>query len=72
MFFAKGGLTVKRSVTAKPRKAFQDDVEVWIRHWSGEFQNRIAAHFDVNPASVNEVLKGKRHPGSERAADRMA
>ncbi len=54
------------------RLTFQDAIEVWIRHWSGEFQNRIAAHFDVNPGQVNEVLKGKRHPGSEKAADRMA
>ena len=50
---------------------FQEAVEVWIRHWSGEFQNRIAARFDVNPGRVNEVLKGRRHPGSEKVADRM-
>lgn len=49
----------------------QDAVEIWIRHWSGEFQNRIAAYFDVNPGRVNEVLKGKRFPGSEKVADRM-
>lgn len=50
----------------------QDDaVEIWIRHWAGEYQNRIAAHFDVNPGRVNEVLKGRRFPGSEQIADRM-
>ncbi|MEC7161116.1 MAG: hypothetical protein VXW57_04810 [Pseudomonadota bacterium] len=53
------------------RLTFDDAVEVWIRHWNGEFQNRIAARFDVNPGRVNEVLKGRRHPGSEQAADRM-
>ncbi len=52
------------------RLTFEDAVEIWIRHWSGEFQNRIAAHFDVNPGRVNEVLKGQRHPGSEGVADR--
>jgi len=49
----------------------QDAVEVWIRHWAGEYQNRIAAHFDVNPGRVNEVLKGLKFPGSEQTADRM-
>jgi len=53
------------------RLTFEDAVEIWIRHWAGEYQNRIAAHFDVNPGRVNEVLKGRRFPGSEQVADRM-
>jgi len=53
------------------RLTFEDAVEVWIRHWAGEYQNRIAAYFDVNPGRVNEVLKGHKHPGSEQVADRM-
>ena len=57
----------------KPIKklTYSDAVEIWIRHWAGEFQNRLASHFDVNPGRVNEVLKGRRHPGSEQTADRM-
>lgn len=47
---------------------FDDAVEVWIHYWNGQFQNRIAAQFDVNPGRVNEVIKGKRHPGSKIAA----
>lgn len=47
---------------------FQDAIEIWKRHSTGEFQNRIAAHFDVNPGRVNEVIKGKRFPGSEQAS----
>ncbi|MBO1042177.1 hypothetical protein IPV26_21130 [Brucella pituitosa] len=47
---------------------FDDAVKIWLRHWAGEFQNRIAANFDVNPARVNEVLKERRHPGSREAA----
>lgn len=47
---------------------FEDAVEIWLRHWAGEFQNRIAASFDVNPARVNEILKGRRHVGSSDAA----
>ena len=53
------------------RLTFEDAVEVWIRYWAGEFQNRIVDHFDVNSARVNEVIKGTRHPGSEQVADRM-
>jgi hypothetical protein len=29
---------------------------------------RLAFRFGVNQGRVNEVLKGKRHPGSERIA----
>ena len=50
------------------RLSFQDAIEVWRRYRAGEYQNRIAAAFDVNQGRVNEVLKGKMHPGSERAA----
>lgn len=50
-------------------KLTQDDaVEVWIRHWHGEFQHSIAASYGVNQGRVNEVLKGHRHPGSEHLA----
>ena len=47
---------------------FDDATEIWLRYWSGEFQHRIAALFDVNPGRINEVIKGKRHPGSKAAA----
>jgi hypothetical protein len=47
---------------------FDDAVDIWIRHWNGEFQHRIAATFDVNPGRVNEVLKGTKHAGSREAA----
>lgn len=47
---------------------FDDAVDIWDRHWKGEFQHRIAAAFDVNPGRVNEVLKGTRHVGSREAA----
>ena len=47
---------------------FDDAVDIWIRYWNGEFQNRIAASYDVNPGSVNEVLKEHTHIGSKAAA----
>jgi len=45
-----------------------DAVQVWLRHWQGEYQHAIAASFGVNQGRVNEVLKGKRHVGSEQVA----
>ena len=45
-----------------------DAVQVWLRHWQGEYQHSIAASFGVNQGRVNEVLKGKRHPGTEHVA----
>lgn len=51
---------------------FDDAVEIWLRHWQGEYQHRIAASYDVNPGRVNEVLKGHRHAGSEERAEQIA
>jgi hypothetical protein len=58
----------KPTRTPSHRLTFMEAVDVWRRHAAGEFQNRIAALYDVNPGRVNEVLKGKRHPGSRTVA----
>jgi hypothetical protein len=47
---------------------FDDAVNIWLRHWRGEFQNRIAASYDVNPGRVNDVLKERKHVGSRKVA----
>jgi hypothetical protein len=47
---------------------FDDAVDVWLRHWAGEYQHRIAADYDVNQGRICDVLKGRMHPGSERVA----
>ncbi|TCL72042.1 hypothetical protein [Rhizobium sp. BK251] len=47
---------------------FDDAVQIWLRHGNGEFQNRIAASFDVNPGRVNEILKERKFVGSREAA----
>lgn len=39
-----------------------DVVEVWIFHWEGWLQSRIAAHFDVNQGRISEALHGRIHP----------
>jgi hypothetical protein len=45
-----------------------DALDVWIRHWSGEYQHHIAASYGVNPGRVNDVIKGRKHPESEGIA----
>jgi predicted XRE-type DNA-binding protein len=53
------------------RLTFNDAVTVWLRYWNGEFQNRIAAVFDVNPGRINEIIKGKTHFGSREVAEKL-
>ncbi|WP_127113062.1 hypothetical protein [Shimia sediminis] len=48
--------------------SFKDAVAIWKRIGRGEFQNRIAADFDVNPGRISDVKHGRLHPGSEAAA----
>ncbi|WP_119392710.1 hypothetical protein [Taklimakanibacter lacteus] len=50
---------------------FEDAVQVWLRYWNGELQNRIAASYDVNQGRINEVLKEKTHIGSKQQALRL-
>jgi predicted XRE-type DNA-binding protein len=54
--------------TSTYQLTFDDAVDIWIRHWNGEFQHRIAAALDVNQGRVNEVIKGTRHAGSRETA----
>ncbi len=49
---------------------FEDAMTIWLRYWSGEFQNRIAASFDVNPGRISDVLKERLHLGSKEAASK--
>lgn len=43
-------------------------VEIWDRLFRGEFQNRIAADYDVNPGRIAEIKKEYRFQGSREAA----
>ena len=59
--------------TTQPRRSprslsFDEAVQVWVRLWTGEYQDRIAASYDVNPARVSEVVKLHKHLGSREAA----
>jgi hypothetical protein len=50
------------------RLTLDDAVDVWLRHWGGEYQHHIAAAYKVNPGRVNEVLKGHRYPEAQGLA----
>lgn len=47
---------------------FDDAVDIWLRHWSGEYQHHIAASYGVNPGRVNDVLKERKHAESKMLA----
>jgi len=54
---------------SKPyRLTFDDAVDVWLRHWRGEYQHDIAAIYGVNPGRINDVLKERVHFGSKTIA----
>ena len=58
----------RNNIKSSHRLTFDEAVEIWLLSWQGEFQNRIAAKYDVNSGRVNEVLKEKRHIGSRKVA----
>ena len=35
------------------RLTFNDAVDIWLRHWAGEYQHTIAARYDVSQGRVN-------------------
>ncbi|SPF81179.1 hypothetical protein [Pseudoprimorskyibacter insulae] len=47
---------------------FNDAIEICELYLAGEFQNRIAAKFDVNPGRVSEVIKGRKFIGAMQQA----
>jgi hypothetical protein len=50
------------------RLTFDEAIEVHRRLARGEFVNRVAAHFDVNPGRISEIKTGLKHRGSREAA----
>ena len=52
------------------RLTFEDAVDIWLRHWHGEYQHVTAAAYEVNQGRISDVLRGRLHPGSERIARR--
>jgi cupin superfamily acireductone dioxygenase involved in methionine salvage len=55
-----------------PNRSYQlsndDAVEVWLRHWRGDYQHTIAAIYGVNQGEINKILKERRYAGSKQVA----
>jgi hypothetical protein len=49
--------------------AFEEAIDVWLRHFSGQYQHQIAAAYVINVRAVNHVLKEKTHVGSKQIAE---
>jgi hypothetical protein len=48
---------------------FEQAVDVWMRHFSGQYQHQIAAAYVINVRAVNHVLKEKTQIGSKQVAE---
>lgn len=48
--------------------SIDDAVDIWLRHWAGQFQHDIAAAYGVNQGRVNDVLKERMYVGSKQIA----
>ena len=55
--------------TSKTKFTFEEAVDVWMRHFSGQYQHQIAAACVINVRAVNHVLKEKAHIGSKHVAE---
>jgi hypothetical protein len=55
--------------TPKTKFTFEEAVDVWMRHFSGQYQHQIAAAYVINVRAVNHVLKAKSHLGSKQIAE---
>jgi hypothetical protein len=55
--------------TTKTKFTFEEAVDVWMRHFSGQYQHQIAAAYVINVRAVNHVLKQKTHLSSKQVAE---
>jgi hypothetical protein len=55
--------------TPKTKFTFEEAVDVWLRHFSGQYQHQIAAAYVINVRAVNHVLKEKTDLGSKQIAE---
>ena len=62
------GLLLMELSLSKTIFTFEEAVDVWLRHWSGQHQHHIAADYRINAGRVSEVLTEKKHVGSRQIA----
>jgi hypothetical protein len=53
----------------KTKFTLEEAIDVWMRHFSGQYQHQIAAAYVINVLAVNHVLKGRTHVGSKQLAE---
>ena len=59
----------KETLLSITQFTFEQAVDVWMRHFSGQYQHQIAAAYVINVRAVNHVLKEKTHVGSKQVAE---
>jgi hypothetical protein len=59
----------KEALLSITQFTFEQAVDVWMRHFSGQYQHQIAAAYVINIRAVNHVLKEKTHVGSKQVAE---
>ena len=64
------GINKTPQMRGKPSRVLtqEDAIQVWMMHWDGWLQSRIAAHFDTNQGRVSEIINLKRHPEAHQLA----
>ena len=60
---------VQDNIPRKTKFTFEEAVDVWLRHFSGQYKHQIAAAYVINVRAVNHVLKEKTHIGSRQVAE---
>jgi hypothetical protein len=59
----------RRPLLSITQFTFEQAVDVWMRHFSGQYQHQIAAAYVINARAVNHVLKERTHVGSWQVAE---
>jgi hypothetical protein len=52
----------------KTKFTFDEAIDVWLRHWSGQTGDQIAHDYRINAGRVSDVLNENRHLGSKQVA----
>jgi len=59
---------VQDNYPRKTKFTLEEAVDVWLRHWAGQFQHEIAAAYVINSGRVSDVLNEVTHVGSKQEA----
>jgi plasmid maintenance system antidote protein VapI len=54
-----------------PKLNMNDAVQIWLKHWAGQYQHDIAAHYGVNQGRISEIINEQKFLGSKAIARRL-